>query len=116
MAHARVYVTEEPTPFFFDVGYVAACIGIHSQTLRNQLSLGTSGMKSVRIGGKRMIPAVELQRFIAEKLAEAGIVQDQDQESEQESSPPDIETALPRQQVQAKRGPGRPRKQAGGAQ
>lgn len=85
-----------PAAAFRSVNYAAAIFDCHPQHIRNQISLGTFPIPTVKVGGKRMIPAVALERFIGEKLAEAGIIQAPEPELEQSLPAVQAELAPPK--------------------
>ena len=70
MAQHKQEIKEEFAPRLLSVRQVAAMLGLHHQTIYNQVSRGAEVIKSVRVGNKRMFLASDVEAFF-ERLGAA---------------------------------------------
>jgi excisionase family DNA binding protein len=59
-----------PAPAALGVGEVAALLGVHRSSVYRALRAGE--LRSVRFGGRVLVPVAEVERLLGERLPDAG--------------------------------------------
>ena len=89
-------------PDLYTIGQHAKLLGYSQRTVENRIAAGSWPARTIKLGGRRLVPRSEHERILREAMARAGFG-GQEQEEEEEAVVLDV-----------RRGPGRPRAAARG--